>query len=211
LPAGALQYRAGWKPALRVRSSVCSPQPAAHGVVVPLPLVHFGAAKTRVPYRGINTTARIFGATLVVGALDIMEVIVFYGVRNGTSPTRIFQSVATGVLGNSAFERGLQSAMLGLALHFFIAFCVVCVYSFASSRIASLRHHPILFGTAYGLGVYLVMNFIVLPLSAAGPPRLSVLAVVLNGLFAHVFCVGIPAALLTTWRSSRASETAAAP
>lgn len=151
----------------------------------------------------IKTAARILGATLVVGALDITEVIVFYGVRNNVAPTRIFQSVATGVLGKRAFEGGLSSAMLGLALHFLIAFCVVSVYYVASTRIAALREHPLLFGAAYGLAVYLVMNFAVLPLSAAGPPRLSVLAVVLNGLFAHVFCVGIPTALLTTWGRNR--------
>jgi uncharacterized membrane protein YagU involved in acid resistance len=136
---------------------------------------------------------------LVVGALDITEVTLFYGLR-GVPPIRIFQSVATGLLGKRAFDGGVATAVLGLALHFFIALSVVTVYHLASAKWSSLRAHPILFGTAYGLGVYLVMNFIVLPLSAAGPPRLTMLPIVLNGLFAHIFCVGIPTALLARAR-----------
>jgi uncharacterized membrane protein YagU involved in acid resistance len=142
---------------------------------------------------------RILLATLVVGALDITEVIVFYGL-NGVAPTRILQSVATGVLGKAAFEGGISTALLGLALHYFIAFVVVCVYFFASTRIAALRESPILMGTIYGLLVYLVMNFVVLPLSASGPPRFTT-AAVLNQLFAHVFCVGIPTGLIARARS----------
>jgi uncharacterized membrane protein YagU involved in acid resistance len=138
---------------------------------------------------------RIFLATLVVGALDILEVIVFYGIRNGIAPIRILQSVATGVLGKAAFEGGIPTALLGLGLHYFIAFCVVCVFHFASSRISVLRTSPVVMGAIYGLLVYLFMNFVVLPLSAAGPPTFR-LVTVLNQLFAHVFCVGIPTALL---------------
>lgn len=141
---------------------------------------------------------RILLGTLVVGALDITEVIVFYGLK-GVAPTRILQSVATGIYGRAAFEGGIRTALIGLALHYFIAFCVVCTYFFASRRIAALRESPVVMGAIYGLGVYLVMNFVVLPLSAAGPPRFTLVGV-LNQLFAHVFCVGIPTALIARAR-----------
>jgi uncharacterized membrane protein YagU involved in acid resistance len=137
---------------------------------------------------------RILLATIVVGALDITEVIVFYGLK-GIAPTRILQSVATGLLGRASYEGGMQTALLGLALHYLIAFVVVSVYFFASRRIAALRQSPVLFGAVYGLGVYLVMNFVVLPLSAAGPPKFTLIGV-LNQLFAHLFCIGIPTGLM---------------
>ncbi len=136
---------------------------------------------------------RILLATLVVGALDITEVIVYYGLK-GVAPTRILQSVASGLLGRgAAFEGGIRTALIGLALHYFIAFVVVCVYFFASRKIAALRESPVLMGTIYGLLVFLVMNFAVLPLSALGMPHFT-LPTLLNQLFAHVFCVGIPTA-----------------
>ena len=139
---------------------------------------------------------RILLGTLVVGALDILEVIVFFAFR-GVAPTRILQSVAAGLIGRGeAYEGGIRTALLGLGIHYCIAFVVVCVYYFASGRIAALRESPVIMGAIYGLLVYLVMNFVVLPyFSATGPPRFTMPGV-LNGLFAHVFCVGIPAALI---------------
>jgi hypothetical protein len=133
-------------------------------------------------------------AALVVGTLDIGEVILFYGLR-GVAPIRVVQGVATGLYGRASFQGGLRTALIGLALHFFIATVVVSVYHFASRRIALLRRAPVAMGTFYGLLVYAFMNAVVLPLSAAGPPKM-VLPIVANLLFAHVFCVGIPTALL---------------
>jgi len=133
-------------------------------------------------------------AALIVGTLDIGEVLLFYWLR-GVEPIRVVQGVATGLLGRSSFQGGIGTALLGLALHFFIATVVVCVYHLASRKIAPLRRAPIAMGVFYGLLVYAFMNAVVLPLSAAGPPKM-LLPVVLNGLFAHVFCVGIPTALL---------------
>jgi len=141
----------------------------------------------------------------VVGILDISEVVVFYGVRNGVAPTRIFQSVATGFLGKRAFEGGTQTAILGLALHFTISLIVVTIYHFASRRLAMLRIHPIACGALYGLCVFGVMYFIVMPLSAAGPPKFATPIILANALFAHLFCVGIPTGLLARATSSSRS------
>ena len=154
------------------------------------------------PALACNAMKRILLGTLVVGALDITEVIVFFGLK-GVAPTRILQSVAAGLIGRgAAFEGGIPTALLGLGLHYFISFAVVCVYFFASHKIAALRDSPVIIGALYGLLVYLVMNFVVLPLSASGPPRFTTTGV-LNGLFAHVFCVGIPTALIARARDMR--------
>lgn len=134
-------------------------------------------------------------AAFVVGTLDIGEVILLLWFRNNVSPIRVLQGVARGLLGPSATQGGIGTALLGLAIHFFIATVVVCVYHFASRRIAVLRHSPVMMGVIYGLLVYAFMYFVVLPLSAAGPPKFT-WPLWLNGPFAHVFCVGLPAALL---------------
>ena len=144
-------------------------------------------------------TRQLALAALVVGTLDIAEVTLFYWLRD-VAPIRVVQGVAVGLLGRASFQGGIRTALLGLALHFFIATVVVCVYHFASRRIAVLRRAPIVMGVLYGLAVWAVMNAVVVPLSAAGPPKF-LLPVVLNGLFAHVFCVGIPTALLARDKS----------
>jgi len=143
---------------------------------------------------------QIARAALVVGTLDIVEVTIFYWLR-GVKPISVVQGVAVGLLGRDAFKGGIPTALLGLAIHFFIATVVVCVYHFASRKIAVLRHKPIVMGVLYGLAVWAFMNFVVVPLSAAGPPKFRP-PMVANGLFAHVFCVGIPAALLARARQA---------
>lgn len=131
---------------------------------------------------------------LVVGTLDIGEVIVFYAMR-GVPPERVLQAVASGILGSGgAFRGGAPAGLLGLALHFFIAFTVVAVYQLASRALPGLARAPLAWGTLYGLAVYVVMSYAVVPLSAAAtgtPP----LAATINGIVIHVLGIGIPSAL----------------
>jgi len=136
----------------------------------------------------------ILAGMVAVALLDILEPIIFYGLR-GTPPIRIFQSVASGLLGRQAYAVGLPTALLGAALHFFIASVVVVVYWLASRRLPLLTQRPLLCGVLYGLAVYAVMTFVVIPLSAIGGGlRLPQLPALLNGIFAHVVCVGPPSA-----------------
>jgi hypothetical protein len=80
------------------------------------------------------------------------------------------------------------------AIVFFGLRGVVVTYYLVSRRFRPLIRRPLVFGPLYGLLVYGVMNFLVLPLSAAvtGPRTLPV---VVNGLLIHVFGVGLPAAV----------------
>jgi hypothetical protein len=142
----------------------------------------------------VRTSRALLLGTLTVGTLDILDAIIFFGLRNHVAPIRIFQSIAAGLLGRAAFSGGLGTAMLGGALHYFIAFMVVAAYFVLSRYIVMLRQRPSLYGPLYGIGVYLFMNFVVLPLSNAGSPSRA-LPVVFNGLLIHVFGVGLPSAL----------------
>lgn len=82
---------------------------------------------------------------LTVGVLDIVEPIVFYGLR-GVAPIRILQSIASGLLGPSAYQGGVPTAALGLVLHFFIAFVAAAVYFGASLRLPALVRRPLVWG-----------------------------------------------------------------
>ncbi|MGH7525607.1 MAG: hypothetical protein ACREMX_02775 [Gemmatimonadales bacterium] len=137
--------------------------------------------------------------TLTVGLLDGLDAIVFFGYR-GVTPVQVLQSIASGLLGRAAFEGGAATAALGALLHFFIAFAVVAAYHLASRWLPSLTRHPWSYGPLYGLFVYVVMNQVVVPLSAAvsGPEALPV---IINGLLIHALGVGLPAALFA--RASR--------
>jgi uncharacterized membrane protein YagU involved in acid resistance len=133
-------------------------------------------------------------AGLIAGTLDISDALIFYGLR-GVPPIRILQGIASGLLGRSAFSQGMRSALLGLALHFFIAYTVAAIYIVASRKLPLFRH-PFLYGTFYGIGVYAVMNYIVLPLSKIGPRPHPPLVPFINGVAALIVCIGIPIALI---------------
>jgi hypothetical protein len=133
--------------------------------------------------------------TLTVGTLDILDAFLFfYGYRE-VSPIRILQSIASGLLGRASFQGGIPTAALGLLLHFFIAFMIVLTYWLASRRMPSLARHPLLYGPLYGLAVYAVMNFVVVPLSAANSGGIPATPVLINGLLIHALGVGLPSAL----------------
>lgn len=130
---------------------------------------------------------------LTVAVLDGLDALVFFGLR-GVPPARVFQGIASGLLGRSAFAGGMATALLGVLLHFFIALLVVGTYHVAARRLPGLTFRPWIYGPLYGLVVYGVMNLIVMPLSAIGPRSPSAGAL-LNGLLIHALGVGLPAAL----------------
>lgn len=132
--------------------------------------------------------------TLTVGTLDLLDAIIFFAIRNGTVPVRIFQSIAAGWLGRASFTDGAASAALGVATHYFIAFGIVVTYLIASRWIPLLVRRPMTCGLFYGVGVYFFMNLVVLPLSAIGPQRFT-MAPFINGIAIHIFGIGIPTAL----------------
>jgi hypothetical protein len=156
---------------------------------MPAPVGSGGPAPAGMPWQ------RALGlGTLAVGVLDILDAIVFFGLR-GAPPIRILQSIAAGVLGRAAFAGGWRTAALGLALHFFIAFVVVLVFMLAARRVRALSRAPVAFGLLYGLAVYVVMTFVVVPASAAGPGPGPSGAVLMNGVLIHMLGVGLPASL----------------
>lgn len=148
--------------------------------------------------RGVALT--ILLATAVAGTLDIADACIYWGVTKGVPPERIFQSVASGLLGKAAFAGGAGTAALGLFLHFSIMTVMVTAYVLAALRLPILTRRPILMGLGYGLATYAVMNYVVLPLSNAGPRGPFVLAHVVNGLTAHLVLVGLPIALAAASR-----------
>ena len=141
---------------------------------------------------------------LLAGVLDIADAIVVTIWRGG-HPARMLQGIASGLLGPRAFDGGVGTVALGLALHFFIALSAACVF-FATTRLfPSLLRRPILSGIAFGLGVWAFMRFVVIPLSLVRmghPPPI----LVANQLLTHSFGVGVPIAWMAARSAGRSSK-----
>jgi hypothetical protein len=139
----------------------------------------------------------VLAGGLVAGALDITYACVFWAIKAGVPAQRIFQSVAAGLLGTASFTGGWPTAVLGLALHFFIATTMSVTYYVAARRIPILGGRPVPFGAAYGLLLYVIMNYIVVPLSAAGHGGAKDPLWVALSIVVHMFLIGVPIALFT--------------
>ena len=82
--------------------------------------------------------------------------------------TKVFQSIAVGVLGKASYEGGVPTALLGVALHLFMATAFVAIYTLVARRVPGLLRGIAVKGPLYGVVLYVVMNFVVMPLSRVG-------------------------------------------
>ena len=135
----------------------------------------------------------ILTAGLVVGVLDISSAFVIWWQR-GVGARRGLQGIAAGLLGAKSFDGGMVTASLGLGLHFFVALVVVSIFYLASRKIEFLTIHPVVSGVLYGIGVYIVMYWFVLPM--AFPTFRHRVGNELLAIAIHISLIGLPCALI---------------
>jgi hypothetical protein len=124
---------------------------------------------------------------LIAGTLDLTQALILFG-------RKVPLVIAAGLLGQSAFQGGTATYILGVLLHFFIACSATAVYYAASRRLAFMLEYPLVCGLFFGMAVELVMSYIVLPLSALQSRGPYELHDVLLGLGVHMVIVGLPIA-----------------
>lgn len=157
-----------------------------------------------------NPARAVLLGGLTVGLLDGLYAIIAAAIRTG-KPGRVFQSVAGGLIGaESAFAGGAATVALGILLHFTVATLIVLTFYLLSRRLPILTRHPVPLGMAFGLVAYFVMNAVVIPLSAYTRPLFSFRPEV-GGVLAHLFLVGLPAALIIARLAPPSPGAQAAP
>jgi uncharacterized membrane protein YagU involved in acid resistance len=108
-----------------------------------------------------STPAAILLAGLIAGTLDIGAAALI----NGRNPLIILLYISSGLLGKVSFQSGLPAVLLGLVMQWLMSLIIAAVYVLASNRFPELKPYWIAGGLAYGVGIFLVMNYVVVPLS----------------------------------------------
>lgn len=131
----------------------------------------------------------ILAGGAVAGVLDLTSAFITMG-------WGVCRGIAGGLVGTGANQGGTGVWILGLFLHFLIATTIAAVYCSASRRLPILREHFFVCGLIYGVVVWLVMNLIVLPLSAyhASAPR--DFHAIVQGILIHMLLIGLPVAFV---------------
>ena len=135
---------------------------------------------------------------IIAGAVDIAAAALIYG-RN---PILIAQTIAGGFLANAAFSGGMLTVILGTVLQEAMGILIAAIYAGASRFAPAMRRFWIASGLAYGVVIFFVMNYIVVPLSAwKSKPHFTFERFVENMAAMLVF------GLIVTFFSRRAAET----
>ena len=147
----------------------------------------------------------ILTSGLIAGTLDILAAILIYAViLQKTTGVKILQSIASGVFKKEAYTGGSQMALYGLLLHYFIALAFALFYFIVYPYLPFLKKNTIISGFLYGIFVWLVMSFIVLPIAFPQLPEKHFDFPLILSMLILMFCIGLPIALLT--RKYYASE-----
>ena len=150
--------------------------------------------------RAFETT--VYGG-LVVGILDGIFALVFYGLILGGNHLRIFQTISAGLLGKeTAYAGGIPTFLLGILLHFVVATLISAVYYAASLKFRFLLEKAVLCGLIYGMMAYLVMNYVIIPLSRIGSGAIQPMIFVVS-IIGHALLVGLPIALIASWSARK--------
>lgn len=152
-----------------------------------------GMAMESSSNRKFTVSQAILWGGLAAGLLDATDGVVAYYLHARLNPVQVLQYIASGALGPSAFQGGLTTAAVGAGLHFFIAFVVAAVYVGAARKLPPLHRNWIGFGLLFGAAVYLMMTYVVLPISAVAPSPFHI-GMFLNGVLGHALFVGLPVA-----------------
>jgi hypothetical protein len=146
--------------------------------------------------RRLSTARTLLFGTLAMGTLDIFWAI-GNAALNGRSAVWVFQTIAGGIYHRAAYEGGLRTALLGMGIHYFISGSVVTCFYLASRRLPFLVDRPWVYGPIYGLGVYLFMQLVVLPLARWGGGLTPGIGMA-KAVFIHMACVGLVTALIVS-------------
>lgn len=128
---------------------------------------------------------------LLVATLDILAAFVDYYINTGKNPSGVLKFIASAVIGKTAFSGGSGTIIMGLFFHYFIAFSFTFLFFWLYSRISLMRKNWIVTGIIYGVVIWTVMNFIVMPLS--NTPHLPFKAVrMIKAVLILIFMIGMP-------------------
>ncbi|MFC3651833.1 hypothetical protein ACFONN_09780 [Dyella humi] len=131
--------------------------------------------------------------TLVLATADLLFACTYWRTMYGVPPLRLMQNIAAGLLGKRAFVGGSSTVLLGALLHYAIMGVMVATYYLMARRMKALVERPWLYGVLYGAILFVVMNLIVVPLSAA-PKAPVVLSWIISSVVVHLI-IGLVIAL----------------
>lgn len=132
---------------------------------------------------------------LLAGSLDILAAFTNTYIVSGRGPGVVLKYIASGVWGSEAFAGGATMVVYGLLFHYLIAFGWTTLYFVCYPQLRRLQLPGfIISGIIYGVIVWAMMNYVILPLSNVPPPAISWKSAI-TGILIIIFAIGLPIAV----------------
>lgn len=131
---------------------------------------------------------------LIAGSLDILLAFIDAWWSADVPPGDVLRFVASGLLGDIAFKGSQWIVLIGLIIHYLIAFFWTLIFFCWYPKIRSIITSQTLQAIVYGLFIWLVMNLLVLPLTAAPNLGFQWWSAV-KGAIILIIAIGIPLAI----------------
>jgi hypothetical protein len=129
---------------------------------------------------------------LIIGTADVIIYHWFVtSVLGGVPLISVYQYIASGALGESAFAGGIVTALLGVLFHYIFSIVIAGVFILSAERMPLIRRFVIPGSLLYGFGVFIVMNMIVTPLSATPPLPAPTMSQLIVTILDHVLVFGL--------------------
>jgi hypothetical protein len=139
-------------------------------------------------------------AALGAGSLDFLYATA-NAVMKGRSAIKLWQFVASGFFGQSAYAMGLAGAAWGVFFHYLIMTIFSVAVFFLCRQFSPIAKHRVVSGLLFGLLMWVVMNLVVVPLSKAdaGPIKIQIATIANLGFVMHLI-LGMVLIWITTQR-----------
>ncbi len=140
--------------------------------------------------------SRLVRAGLLTGVTDGLFATVQSVFFNHSTVARLWQGVASTLLGKEAIGGGTLPALIGVLMHFGVAFGWSAVFLFLVMkwawlrRVLASRYGIVKVAAVYGPFIWLVMSLVVIPLLTHRPPNVG--ASWWGQLIGHFPFVGLP-------------------
>ena len=114
-----------------------------------------------------RSTGRLVSAALLAGVVGGTVDVGSAALIFHAPPAQVLRAIASGLIGKAAGHGGVEIVALGLGLQWAMSILIAAIYDVAALRLPMLAQRWPLWGLAYGVGVYGVMTYVVVPLSHA--------------------------------------------
>jgi hypothetical protein len=160
-----------------------------------------------LPQSRRSAASRLVAAGLLIATVDGLWAIVLTRLY-GRSLARLWQGIAATAFGERMFDGGASTVLLGVLMHFGVAFTWSALFLLIVTRSAWLRrvldapYGVLTVAAVYGPMIWIVMSAVVIPLLTHRP--LTITGRWWIQLAGHVVFVGLP----IVWSISRSSRSA---